>query len=118
MIPNAITLAQAGRLPSAAFPVSPATGRIIPTVGVAAVAAAAPVADPTAIPAPRIPSAANYFGMFRACTCGHSSAWHNGAFGDAWRAGQQVRGGCEAGVEDGTAGACRCARFSDPGIVT
>jgi hypothetical protein len=122
MIPNAITLAQAGRLPSAAFPLSPATGRIIPAVAVAtAVVAVAPVAppiEPTAIPVPRIASAANYFGMFRACTCGHSSAWHNGAFGDAWRAGEQVRGGCEAGFEDGAASGCSCARFSDPGTAT
>jgi hypothetical protein len=115
MIPNAITLAQAGRLPAAAFPISPATGRIIPSVGVAAVVAAvAPITEPTTIPEPRAGSAADYFGMFRPCACGHSSAWHSGAFGDAWRAGLQVRGGCEAGIEDGAAGTCSCARFSDP----
>jgi hypothetical protein len=121
MIPNAITLAQAGRLPAAAFPISPATGRIIPAVAVAVaavVAVVAPKTEPAAIPAPRTGSAADYFGMFRACACGHSSAWHNGAFGDAWRAGLQVRGGCESGIEDGTAGICSCARFSDPGTAT
>lgn len=112
MIPNPISLAQ-GR---AAFPVSAATVRIIPDVR-ASVPVAAPVAVPVGEPVSRpAASAAAYFGLFRACDCGHSSAWHSGAFGDAWRAGQQVRGRCEAAVEDGSNGGCSCASFSEPGL--
>jgi hypothetical protein len=114
MIPNSISLAQAGRASAAPLPVSPATVRIIPTVR-----AAAPAALPIAVPDPRpAASAAAYFGLFRPCDCGHSSAWHSGAFGDAWRAGQQVRGRCEAAVEDGSARGCSCARFNEPGLAS
>ena len=109
MIPNPITLAQAGRISAAAaLPASAATVRIIPTVA---------AAEPIEIPAPRNAAAA-YFGLFRACGCGHSSAWHSGAFGDAWRAGQQVRGRCEAAVEDGSAHGCSCVRFSEPNVAS
>lgn len=112
---NPITLAEAGRQSVPAMPVSPATVRIIPTVAPAVAPTVAPP-QPTAIPTPGASSGAAYFGLFRACDCGHSSAWHHGAFGDAWRAGQQVRGGCEAGAEDGTARGCSCARFRDRDI--
>ncbi|MDX6203236.1 MAG: hypothetical protein QOJ83_2736 [Frankiales bacterium] len=111
MSPEPITLAQAGRLWQAASPVSPATGRIIPSVTVAA----PPAPEPVEIATVRQPSAAAYFGLFRPCECGHSSAWHDGAFGDAWRAGEQVRGGCEAAVEDGSAASCACSRFHESG---
>jgi hypothetical protein len=112
-------LAEAGRASAAAFPVSPATVRIIPTVpATAAAPATAAVPEPVAIPVPRATSAAAYFGLFRSCDCGHSSAWHSGAFGDAWRAGVQVRGGCEAAVEDGTASGCGCARFHEADVAS
>ncbi|MDX6253766.1 MAG: hypothetical protein QOJ11_100 [Frankiales bacterium] len=114
MSPNPITLAQAGLRWQAANPVSPATVRIIPSVP--AVPPAVTAAEPPAVLAVRPPSAASYFGLFRSCDCGHSSAWHTGAFGDAWRAGEQVRGGCEAAVEDGAASDCHCTRFRDPGL--
>ena len=51
----------------------------------------------------------SYAGMFRSCACGHSSAWHVGAFSDAWRAGIQVRGACEV---EGVAG-CSCQQFRE-----
>jgi hypothetical protein len=59
-----------------------------------------------------LPSTTAYFELFRTCACGHSSAWHSGAFGDAWRSGQQVRGACEASAESGSAG-CACRGFAD-----
>ncbi len=111
MIANPITLAEAGRMSAALGSVSPATVRIIPTV---AAPASAPAPASTSIPEPRPSSATAYFGLFRSCDCGHSSAWHKGAFGDAWRAGQQVRGRCEASAEGGAAAACGCPQFHEP----
>jgi hypothetical protein len=122
MTAKSITLAEAGRTSATAFPVSPATGRIIPAVTVTAAVVPAvlalPVPAPVAIPVSRATSAAAYFGLFRSCNCGHSSAWHNGAFGDAWRAGVQVRGGCEAAVEDGSTSGCGCARFREADVAS
>jgi len=96
MIPTFVTLAEAGARHAAA----------------AAVTAAPPsvAAPPVAIPAAReaSPSGA-YFLLFKLCSCGHSSAWHSGAFGDAWRAGVQVQGRCEATDESSTG--CRCSSF-------
>lgn len=116
MIPNPISVAQAGRTSAASLPISSATVRIIPTVRPPA---PAPVAIPIPVPAPRAAaSAAAYFGLFRACGCGHSSAWHDGAFGDAWRAGQQTRGRCEASAEEGSARGCGCARFHEPDLAS
>ena len=109
MIPNSISLAQAGQLPPGGGGISAATVRIVPTVT---------ATEPATIPGPRPSSAAAYFGMFRSCDCGHSSAWHSGAFGEAWRAGEQVRGRCEASVEDGAAAACSCARFRETNVAS
>lgn len=97
MIPNNIvTLAQAG-------------GHRAPAVTVVPPATA--VDGVTTIPAPRQPSPAGaYFLLFKLCSCGHSSAWHSGAFGDAWRAGEQVQGGCEA-VDEPSSASCRCRSF-------
>ena len=53
------------------------------------------------------PSATAYFDLFRPCRCGHSSAWHSGAFGEAWRSGHQVHGACEASADSGAGCACR-----------
>ncbi len=89
MIPNIVTLAQAG-------------SHVVPVVA---------DTDAVTIPATRQPSAAGaYFMLFKLCGCGHSSAWHGGAFGDAWRAGEQVRGACESADEPAN-GACRCTSF-------
>lgn len=112
MIPNVVTLAQAGERRAAAAPIIPRVAAASSTT--VTVVSAAPVEAPVELPSiPRQPSAAAYFGMFRACGCGHSSAWHGGAFGDAWRAGQQVRGACEA-LGDASSSTCGCQRFSDP----
>jgi hypothetical protein len=102
MIPNIVTLAQAGGQQSA-VPV-----RVVPSVDVAA---------PAVVPAARQSAVGAYFGLFKACGCGHSSAWHGGAFGDAWRAGEQVRGACEADDEV-SKGSCRCRRFHDPEVAS
>ena len=73
MIPNIVTLAQAGGQRAAVT-----SKPIIPPVT---------QADTVTIPAARqVSSAGAYFGLFKLCSCGHSSAWHSGAFGDAWRA--------------------------------
>jgi hypothetical protein len=95
MSPIIVTLAQAG-------------GYVAPVARVAPVVAPAPVA----IPEPRQHAGA-YFQFFKPCTCGHSSAWHNGSFGDAWRAGEQVAGGCEAADE--SSNDCRCDSFRAAG---
>ena len=66
-------------------------------------------------PAAMLPPAGQpgaYLRLFRPCDCGHSSAWHSGAFGAEWRAGQQVRGACEADSGRLSA-ACGCTAFSD-----
>jgi hypothetical protein len=94
MSPIIVTLAQAG-------------GYVAP---VARIGPVAPVVapEPVAIPEPRQQAGA-YFQLFKLCACGHSSAWHSGAFGEAWRAGEQVAGGCEAADE--TSKACSCHNF-------
>lgn len=53
----------------------------------------------------------SYFPMFETCGCGHSSAWHSGAW-VAWRSGAQVVGGCELGRDGGAAApVCACGGF-------
>jgi hypothetical protein len=97
MVPNIVTLAQAGGQAVAASPVT-----VVPPVA---------TADGVTIPAARQASPAGaYFQLFKLCSCGHSSAWHSGAFGDAWRAGEQVEGGCEADDESSRT-SCRCGSF-------
>jgi hypothetical protein len=60
------------------------------------------------IPSSRQPlSPTAYFDLFQPCTCGHSSAWHGGSFGAAWRSGLQVRGRCESDDR----GPCGCDAF-------
>ena len=97
MIPNIVTLAQAGGQRSAV-----SAPPIIPPVA-AAGSATIPAARPVA-------PAGAYFGLFKLCRCGHSSAWHSGAFGDAWRAGEQVQGRCESSDELSSA-SCTCGSF-------
>jgi hypothetical protein len=130
MTPDPSTLGHVGRTSAALGTVSPATVRIIPTVASHTATAAPSLPAPpsvsapssptsaapapvraAAVPDPRPSGAAAYFGLFRPCGCGHSSAWHNGAFGEAWRAGEQVRGRCEAAGEDSVP--CRCSQFHD-----
>src|SRR3954471_14552805 len=95
MSPIIVTLAQAGGY----------------TAPVARVVAAPPVItpDPVSIPEPRQHAGA-YFQLFKTCDCGHSSAWHSGSFGDAWRAGEQVAGGCEVAADDAST-SCACDVF-------
>ncbi|BEP12424.1 hypothetical protein acdb102_07350 [Acidothermaceae bacterium B102] len=97
MIPSIVTLAQAGAHRGAM-----SSTPIIPPVA---------QAETATIPAARQVSAAGaYFGLFKLCSCGHSSAWHSGAFGDAWRAGEQVQGRCESSDEV-SSGSCGCGSF-------
>jgi hypothetical protein len=108
MIPSIVTVAQAGRQRSG--PV-----RIIPVVPAVTATPAGTVREPMTIPAARPTVPGTYFGLFQQCGCGHSSAWHGGAFGDAWRAGVQVRGACEA-ADEVDAGSCGCRRFREPDV--
>jgi hypothetical protein len=111
MNPTIITLAQAGQAATAA-PV-----RIVPLVSVPLARTMAPL-RPVSIPSTAQTSAGAYFGLFRSCDCGHSSAWHSGAFGDAWRAGEQVHGRCEAAPDEDSTFSCRCARFREPDLAS
>jgi hypothetical protein len=96
---------------------APATSAPASTAPASSAAALAPSATPaTVIPAATSPvapppSANAYFEWFQSCRCGHSSAWHGGAFGAAWRSGHQVQGACEAGASEGLARRCSCSHF-------
>ena len=104
MIPTIVTLAQAGGHRAVASPPP-----IIPPV-VRTEAATIPTAR-------QVAPAGAYFGLFKLCSCGHSSAWHSGAFGDAWRAGEQVQGRCESADESSEV-TCRCASFRGAEMVS
>lgn len=81
------------------------------TAGAPPSASSLPAAPTRATPPPS--SSVNaYFDWFQSCRCGHSSAWHGGAFGAAWRSGQQVQGACEASDSDGTTAPCPCRHFA------
>jgi hypothetical protein len=101
MSPIIVTLAQAGGYVAQVAPVAP----VAPVTPVPPVAPAAGVSIPEARQ-----QAGAYFQLFKPCSCGHSSAWHSGSFGPAWRAGEQVAGGCEAANEV-SSGSCACRGF-------
>ena len=105
MIPNILTLSEvaAGGAASGV--------RILPGPSVEA-RQPLPPAPPATAPARTQAPFGAYFGLFRPCDCGHSSAWHSGAFGDAWRAGEQVHGGCEA-LQETSGTACGCRHFHE-----
>lgn len=100
--------------PASSDPGTSAPGTSAPASSAAALAP--PATPATAVPAAPSPvappaSANAYFEWFQSCRCGHSSAWHGGAFGAAWRSGQQVQGACEAGASEGLAQRCSCSHF-------